>query len=56
METIYSMKLTFKGEPRILTIAVSEKALVTMVTDEKGKEIETIRQEGDKITITTVKK
>jgi hypothetical protein len=56
METIYTMKLTLKGEPRLLTIAVSEKALVTMVTDDKGNEIETIRQEGDKITITTIKK
>jgi hypothetical protein len=56
METLYSMEITLKGQPRILTIGVSEKSMVITLTDLKGNEIETVLQEKGKISIAQTKK
>jgi hypothetical protein len=48
---VYSMELTFKGKPRILTIRISGEAMEIMVSDLQGNQIEYIKQEGNNITI-----
>ncbi|HIH22699.1 MAG: hypothetical protein AABW86_02075 [Candidatus Micrarchaeota archaeon] len=53
---IYSMKITLKGEPRVLTIRVGDKGTDVLLTDGKGKTIEYFKQEGSKVTITKPKK
>ena len=50
-DKIYSMEITLKGQPRILTIRVSEGFMDIMLTDLSGNEIEYLRQEGDKISL-----
>jgi hypothetical protein len=50
-EEVYSMEITFKGKPRILTIRVSDGFMDVMLTDLKGNEIEYLKQEGKNITI-----
>jgi len=47
----YSMEITLKGQPRILTIRVSEKFMDIMLTDLKGNQIEYMRQEGNRISL-----
>jgi len=56
MEEVYSMEITLKGQPRILTIAVSEKSMVVTLTDLQGNELETYMQQGNKITVTRSEK
>ncbi len=56
METLYSMEITLKGQPRILTIGVSEKSMIVTLTDLKGKEIETVLQEKGTLSIAQPKK
>lgn len=48
---IYSMEITLKGQPRILTIQVSEKSMDIMLSDMQGNEIEYLSQQGNKIKI-----
>ncbi len=50
------MKITLKGEPRVLTIRVGDKGTDVLLTDGKGKTIEYFKQEGSKVTITKPKK
>jgi len=50
-DQIYSMEITLKGQPRVLTIRVSEKFMDIMLTDLKGKQIEYMRQEGNRISL-----
>ena len=47
----YSMEITLKGQPRILTIQVTDKSMDIMLTDLTGNEIEYLHQEGNKIKI-----
>ena len=48
-EETYSMEITLKGQPRILTIRVSGDSMDVILTDLQGNKIEYMRQEGNKI-------
>lgn len=48
-EETYSMEITLKGQPRILTIQVSGDSMDIILTDLQGNKIEHMHQEGDKI-------
>jgi hypothetical protein len=50
-ETIYSVEITLKGKPVILTIGIGDKAMVVSLADRQGNAIEDVRQEGSQIVI-----
>ena len=53
---IYTMEIYLKGQPVLLTIGVSDKRMVVTLTDKNsGNTIESLTQEGNKITINTPK-
>ncbi|MBI2079490.1 hypothetical protein HYT84_01900 [Candidatus Micrarchaeota archaeon] len=55
VDQIYTMKITLKGEPRVLTIRVGESGMDVMLTDKSGKELEYFKQEGNQIGFTDSK-
>lgn len=55
-DNIYTMKITLKGEPRVLTVRVGEKGMDIMLTDLKGNEIEYFKQEGATVSFSKSKK
>jgi hypothetical protein len=50
-EQIYSVEITLKGKPVILTIGIGEKAMVVSLADRQGNAIEDVRQEGSQVVI-----
>lgn len=45
-EQVYTMKVIFKGKPRILTVRVSNDSLELLLTDKGGQPIEYTVQKG----------
>ncbi|MBI5051277.1 hypothetical protein HZC08_00815 [Candidatus Micrarchaeota archaeon] len=54
-DNLYTMKITLKGEPRVLTIRLGEKGMDVILSDLKGKMIESFQQDGSKIMVTNSK-
>lgn len=50
-EKIYTMKVTLKGEPHILTVRIGNEYMDIMLTDDKGNMVEYLKQEGNTITV-----
>ena len=48
---IYSMQITLRGRPAILTLRDSGNSFEIMLTDKLGKQIEYLKQEGNKVTL-----
>ena len=52
---IYSMEVTLKGKPRILSLRASNSYMDVALTDLEGKLIQYYKQDGSKVIITTPK-